>query len=337
MNPARLIRNARRGIEVLRDEGPTAFVRKTALFVIAPLRLRFRKLKKPYRRFKRWLTRHMNFRDRLNNLFFTLGFVCGGAGRQYGVTTLNRLSLLLRMRANNRVIPTLTTWHQHVILADAILNIPGSLKGDVVECGAFNGASTASLSLVCSLTGRRLFVCDSFEGLPAPDEAEKYAIVSGTEAYYQWQAGEYASEGGLQAVQYTVSRFGKIEVCEFVKGYFSDTLEDLGTDAIVLVFEDADMSSSVRDCIIHLWPKLQEGCRFYCHEPWSTDVVGLFYDKSLWKTNLGIEPPGFFGSGHGLSIGSAYTRMGYAQKVNESTILEHGHRRVHLGTTDYKT
>ena len=319
-------RNIQRGIEVYREEGVVAFARKTSIFLVAPVRKRKRQL---YRRPEK-------ARGFLRDLYFCLSFICGGAGHEYGVTPVDRLKLLRKIKANNRKIPTLTIWHQHVILAEAILNVPQNLKGDVVECGVFNGASTTTLSLVCSLVGRKLFVCDSFVGLPSPEESERFAIVSGTKTYYQWRAGEYASEGGLRAVQNTVSKFGSIEVCEFVSGYFSDTLNSLNTDSIVLVFEDADMHSSVKDCIISLWPKLREGCKFYCHEPWSIAVVGLFYDKDLWNLSLGLNPPGFFGSGYGLSIGPVHTRMGYARKVNQAKILDKGVKRVMLGTEGYQ-
>jgi len=331
---ATLKRNVKRTIPALLQGRPIAFVRKTALFLVARFRLR-------------------KAGPRLNELYFALSFVCGSAGQEYGVTRLKKLHLLKRIMRNNREIPTLTTWQEHVILADAILRLPRGLNGDVVECGAFNGASTASLSLVCTMTGRRLFVCDSFEGLPAPEEVERCAIVAGTEAYYHWQTGDYATTGGLEAIKRTVSKFGNIDVCQFVKGYFEDTLKDLETDAIVLVFEDADLPSSVRDCIIHLWRKLQERCKFYCHEPWSTEVVGLFYDKDLWNLQLGLDPPGFFGSGHGLSVGLGRTgmgyavkveqetifkqgsRMGYPVKVEQGTILKRGSRRMDIGTRDY--
>lgn len=333
---ASLKRNVNRGIEVIKKEGIIAFARKATLFLFCQL-IYVRLVRKPYRRSKSWLARCRNrLGDRLSDLYFAFSFVCGGAGQEYGITALKRLRLLMRIRANNRAIPSLTTWQQHIVLSKAILSLPQSLNGDVVECGAFDGASTVNLSLVCSLTGRRLFVCDSFEGLPEPEESERQTIVAGSKAYYYWQQGEYATQGGLKAVMETVSRFGNIEVCQFVKGYFKDTLKDLGIDSIVLVFEDADLPSSVRDCLIHLWPKLQEGCKFYSHEPWSTEVVGLFYDKRLWNLSLGSEPPGFWGSGHGPRAGSGYLQIGYAMKVDREAILEYGCRRITKGTRNYE-
>lgn len=327
MYSSSLKRNVRRGFEVLREDGLVAFIGKAMRLTPGPYRA--------YLRFSIRAGKSRRVIDFLSDLYFTLDFVFSRAGNQYGMSPFKRYQLLSRIKANNRQIPTGSHWHQHVLLAEAILLLPRTLEGDVVECGVFNGASTASLSLVCAITGRRLLACDSFEGLPEPEESEKHAIVAGSRGYYYWQQGEYASAGGLEAVKDTVSKHGNIHVCKFIQGYFNDTLKDLETDAIVLVFEDADLPSSVRDCIIHLWPKLQEGCKFFCHEPWSTDVVGLFYNKSLWNRELGAEPPGFFGSGHGLSTGLRRTGMGYAMKSDQVAVLEQGWRRVNIGSKDH--
>ena len=124
-------------------------------------------------------------------------------------------------------------------------------------------------------TNRRLIVCDSFEGLSEPEEDEKYEIPGGWTNYFLYEKGEFSSEGGLDGVKQNVEKFGHLEVCQFVKGYFEDTLKGLNTDSIVLIFEDADLASSVEDCLRYLWPKLQEGCKFYSHEPWSVNV-GFF-------------------------------------------------------------
>ena len=121
-------------------------------------------------------------------------------------------------------------------------------------------------------------------------------------------------------------------MCKFVKGYYKDTLKNIKTDSIVLVFEDCDLPSSVEDCLKYLWPKIQEGCKFYCHEPWSTNVVSIFYDKKWWKDNLNISPPGFFGSGFGLN---RYANIGYTIKNDVEKIKTSGKRIVHTGSKGF--
>jgi len=38
--------------------------------------------------------------------------------------------------------------------------------GVLVECGCYQGGSSAKLCLVAAMTARKLYVCDSFQGLP---------------------------------------------------------------------------------------------------------------------------------------------------------------------------
>lgn len=271
-------------------------------------------------------------KDYISHLLFVAMFLADTAGKENGITRITKLKLVSRIRRNNKQIKSLTTWIQHLMLVNEIIKIPDSLSGDVVECGCYNGASTISLSLACSLANRRLIVCDSFEGLPKPRDNEKYDIHADSSDYYMWEEGEYSSEDGLNTVKNNVRKYGNISVCQFVEGYFADTLEGLDTESIVLVFEDVDIRSSVEDCIRYLWPKLQEDCCFFCHEPWSIQVVSLFYDSQWWRDNLNSNPPGFFGSGYGLAAGLTYSKLGFAKKFDAEKIKETGSRIIHEGS-----
>ena len=254
--------------------------------------------------------------NRAKNLYLFFRFIANNAGREYGVGHLQKAKLALRMKKNNKEINSLSTWQQHILLAEEIFRVPKSLKGDVVECGCYNGASTANLSLACALTSRRLFVCDSFEGLPEPHDDESDEICPDFSDYWTYEAGDLSSKDGLKGVKSNVEALGDSAVCEFVKGYFKDTLKELDTDSVILIFEDADLRSAVQDCLQHLWPKLQENCKFYCHEPWSVHVVSLFYDVKWWRDNLNSNPPGFYGSGNGIVNALTYSFMGYAKKFD---------------------
>jgi O-methyltransferase len=268
-----------------------------------------------------------------------LRFVVNRAGREYGVGRLRKLTLARRIMRNSSKVESLSSWQQHLVLVEEILRVPKSVKGDVVECGCFNGATTVNLSLACALTKRRLFVCDSFEGLPRPEPGEEYDINADTARYrrhYRWEEGEFASHGGLDGVKRNVERLGDISVCQFVKGYYENTLKDIDTDSIAFVFEDADLASSVRECLRYLWPKLQEGCRFYSHEPEAIGVVSLFYDNQWWRDNMGTSPPGFFGSGRGIVVASTRAMIGYAEKFSPEKAKQHGQKIVHSGSRGYQ-
>jgi len=272
----------------------------------------------------------------LANSCFILFFIINKSGKEYRISHLRKLKIAVRILLIHKKIKSLSTWKEHLFLVDQIFRVPKSLNGDVVECGSYSGSSTASLSLACNLTNRRLIICDSFEGLPRPGEDEKYSVMSDTEKYYHWQEGEFAVEGGLNEVKKNVERYGNIEVCKFVKGYFQDTLKTIKTDSIVLIFEDVDIASSAKDCLKYLWPKLSERCKFYCHEPWSFEVASLFFNKEWWAENLQTTPPGFFGSGNGIMWGGGKVMIGYAKKFSKEEVIQKGKKIVHLGTKDFK-
>jgi len=59
-----------------------------------------------------------------------------------------------------------TSWRAYLLMAMKLLELPPETKGDIIECGCWQGGSTINLSIISAITGRKLRVCDSFEGLP---------------------------------------------------------------------------------------------------------------------------------------------------------------------------
>src|ERR1039457_2830071 len=59
---------------------------------------------------------------------------------------------------------------QFLLIASAILNLPAALAGCIVEAGCFKGGSTAKLSALARILGRKLVTFDSFEGIPENTE-----------------------------------------------------------------------------------------------------------------------------------------------------------------------
>lgn len=234
--------------------------------------------------------------------FFIFKFVFGSVGNEYDISKLTKFKIVIKFIRNKLKIKSLTTLIEHFLLAEEIFNIPKSLEGDVVECGCYNGGSTSVLSLACALTNRRLFVCDSFEGLP---EDEKYSrfFLFGKKSLRSWKKGQFGVKGGINKVKENIKRYGDIRVCNFVEGYFKDTLKDIETESIVLIFEDADLLSSVKDCLKFLWPKLLRGCKYYCHEPWAGEIKSLFYDNKWWNKELNSDAPGFSNDKSGMRYG----------------------------------
>jgi hypothetical protein len=239
-------------------------------------------------------------------------FVNCDYGEAYGIKRLDRQMLVERFERNNREIQSATSTPVHIVLAREILSIPPSVKGDVIECGVFKGASTASLSAVCHMVGRRLLVCDSFQGLP--DEGMKLMVAPHFGIYGYYRKGMFC--GSLEEVRENVSRFGKVEGCQFIPGFFAESLRQL-SGPIVFGFLDVDLVSSTQDCLRYIWPLLVEGGKLYTDEAGDMDVVRVFFDDQWWRKNLRCKAPGYVGSGCGLALNPRYSATGYTQRISE--------------------
>jgi O-methyltransferase len=217
--------------------------------------------------------------------------------------------LVSRFRRINASIQSATQWPAYIVMAEALLNL--SVPGDVVECGCFKGASTAALSLVCSMVGRRLLVCDSFQGLPqdAPDAKHEYPHLKVSTSY---KSGEFM--GTLNEVKQNVSAYGNISVCEFIPGFFSDSLKGFHRP-IAFAFFDVDLRSSMEDCIRNLWPCMESGTIIFTDDSCDMEVVKLWFDQRFWNEEMNADPPCYIGSGCGIpSLSPAYSSLGYTIK-----------------------
>lgn len=231
-------------------------------------------------------------------------------GHAYGVTRADRARLLKLFERNLTKINGGTQLFHHIVLAREVLSIPKEAKGDVIECGACKGLSSSALSLACKLVGRRLLVCDSFEGLPADDHVSVVYHAGYTVAY---EGGMMA--GSLDLVKGNIAKYGAIEACEFIKGFFGESLKAL-RDPIAFAFIDVDLVSSTRDCLQHIWPLLIDDGRFYTDDALDLDCVKVFFDDAWWQQTLGRPAPGFVGSGCGLAVYPSHSSLGYTRKFS---------------------
>jgi len=233
----------------------------------------------------------------------------------YRMYWFRRLALGLRMFVNTIRIPTATSYKAHLAMALKILETPPEVHGDIIECGTYKGGSAANLSLVCRVTGRKLKVCDSFEGLPEGDARDREAK--------HYSRGDYA--GMLEEVQRNIRRAGAPECCEFIPGWFRDTLPSLSSP-VLLAFVDVDLEASLETCIRYIWPNLVKGGFIFIDEAVSTDYSALFYSERWWRESFGCTPPGLIGAGTGLGLGGYYVGPWDER---------HSHLLQHAGTAAY--
>ena len=231
-------------------------------------------------------------------------FVARGATQ---AARAQRREILKRFAAVQGNVPCAHSPLQFVIIAEHLLGL--EVPGDMVQCGAFKGGSTAKLSILAALTGRKLFVCDSFAGLPNTSESTRRYVSLGDQADYVFGAGEYA--GSLEEVRENVRRTGELSVCEFVQGWFSESLPTLDVRP-AFVFTDVDYVTSAQDCLRWLWPRLQPGGQWFTHEASFLTYIEGIMDPEWWMQTLHEPPPVLIGGGAGLS--AAAPSLAYFRK-----------------------
>lgn len=255
----------------------------------------------------------------------------------YGMTWPRRVGLGLRMFLNTLRVPTATSYKSHLAMALKILEAPPELAGDVVECGTWKGGTAVNLSLVCRITGRRLLVFDSFEGLPAPEPGERRAG--------DYRPGDF--DGSMVEVRENLRRHGALECCELVRGWFRDTLPGLDRP-VLLAYLDVDFEKSLEQCVRFIWPHLADEGYVFIDEFGSLDYCALFFSERYWRDRFRRAPPGLIGAGLGLALGeffigpfdersahplqhpnaAAYTRKDFSASWPEGSEVEEPDRRV---------
>jgi O-methyltransferase len=236
-------------------------------------------------------------------------------GKDYGVTFFTKLKLVYVMAGNRKKVTTGSHFLEHLLMATAILKVPKSVPGCVVECGTYKGGSATNLSLVCDLCDRKLEIFDSFAGLPAPAQSDKEHVLIGLQTIHTYEEGSWC--GTLPEVQQNITAHGKISVCNFNPGFFDQSLPSFQQPCI-FVFADVDLRTSLETCIEYLWPRLQNSCCFFTHEAPHIEISALFYDYPWWKEHLNSSAPGLLGAGMGIGLlpesGGYRSDLGFAMK-----------------------
>lgn len=159
--------------------------------------------------------------------------------------------------------------------------------GVFVEAGCYKGGSTAKLSHVARHLGRKLMVFDSFQGLPENKENHERSIF-GYSISEWFKPGEFC--GALDEVRKNVSKHGRIEVCEFIEGWFDKTLPRF--DAPILgAYIDVDLASSTRTCIKYLYPRIVPGGVLVSQDGDFPLVIDVFEDQRFWEEEVGVTIP----------------------------------------------
>jgi len=237
-------------------------------------------------------------------------FFLGPAGSSFGLGINDKIDLFNRFNAHSGAVEGHTGIMKHIFLAERFLSMQATVKGDLVECGAFKGSSAISLSHLAERVRRNLIVCDSFKGLP-PD-CEPAMVMAHHNHVEAMKEGDFA--GSRAEVEANVRKFGVIERVSFIEGFFNESLHAL-KGPIAFAFIDVDLVSSTKDCLRAIWPLLSPGGVIVTDDAPDLNVAKVYFDDAWWQENLGCDAPGLIGAGCGVWVSASNaTGQGYCIK-----------------------
>ena len=197
------------------------------------------------------LMRHRNVRAT------TLRFLLNRSGH---LGLPGRAVLFLRLWRISSSVDCPHDEHEILSFIEAILAAPEAVQGCVVEAGTYKGGSAAKFSLAARRAHRRLVVFDSFEGIPQHNESHTKNILGWD---VDFPPGSYA--GSLEEVKRNIGLYGCLQVCDFVKGWFEETMTGFN-EPIIAAYLDVDLASSTRTCLKYLYPLVAPGGVLYSQD-----------------------------------------------------------------------
>jgi Macrocin-O-methyltransferase (TylF) len=131
--------------------------------------------------------------------------------------------------------------------------VKNSIAGDFVECGVARGGSAALMGLTLQQmhVARRLWLFDTFQGLPRPSQNDPdYKI-----------ANLYTGTcvASMEEVQNSLRSLGVASEVHLIPGLFQDTVKNAPIEAISLLHLDGDWYESVKVCLDTLYDKVSPG------------------------------------------------------------------------------
>lgn len=131
------------------------------------------------------------------------------------------------------------------------------VEGDLIETGVWRGGACIMMRAVLdayNITDRRVWVADSFEGLPPPNE-DKYPADKG-DTFYTYDELSVTKE----QVMRNFEKYGLLdEQVVFLKGWFKDTLPTANIEKLAVLRLDGDMYESTMDALSALYHKVSPG------------------------------------------------------------------------------
>lgn len=140
-------------------------------------------------------------------------------------------------------------------LVESVLG--NGIEGDFIETGVWRGGACILMRAILDVykaTDRCVWLADSFDGLPPPNETKYPADVG--DKYHTYQALSVS----IDEVKRNFEKYGLLDdQVKFLKGWFKDTLPNAPIQKLALLRLDGDMYESTMDALMALYDKVSVG------------------------------------------------------------------------------
>jgi O-methyltransferase len=185
-----------------------------------------------------------------------------------------------------------------------------NVPGDFIETGVWRGGMVMMMAALLKLAGdteRKVWVADSFEGLPVP--------LSGTDGDDLSHVNHL--KVSLEQVKANFARFDLLsDQVQFLKGWFCDTLPHAPIERLAILRLDGDLYSSTMDALKNLYHKVSPGgyvivddyngwdsCRaaiadFLKEHDLNPEIKLIDWTGAYWKVEAQLVPAGSANASH---------------------------------------
>lgn len=134
--------------------------------------------------------------------------------------------------------------------------IRDGIDGDIIETGVWRGGSCILAAAIIDLykSNKKIYVADSFEGLPIPEEDLYPADKNDPHHTLNYL------RVSLEQVKENFNKYGYLnDNVIFIKGFFKNSLKEVPFDKLSVLRLDGDMYSSTWEVLIRLYDKVENG------------------------------------------------------------------------------
>ena len=177
-------------------------------------------------------------------------------------------------------------WHNDQVSEDEtkkiidILKTTLELDGDIVELGCYKGDTSLMLAEAIRSTGKKLWIYDSFEGLPQKSMQDESAIG------VDFKAGELFVT--KREVKQRFLRAG-LPVPVIKKAWFNELTSDDLPPNICFAFLDGDFYQSIKDSLKLVESKMIKGAALLVHDYKNEALPGVAKAVDEWLKGKNLK------------------------------------------------